>query len=137
MPDLDPCEIWSGPFNKRSGYAQLRHGANRGRGVHVVALEQRLGRRLLPGMQANHHCDVKLCVNPEHLYEGTQRDNVRDMVQRGRGHEQNVTHCPRGHEYGGDNLYITPAGKRHCRRCTALNQRRYRAQKEASQWASA
>ena len=35
-------------------------------------------------LQINHECDVPLCVNPEHLYPGTQKENVRDCIERGR-----------------------------------------------------
>jgi hypothetical protein len=51
---------------------------------HRVALEEKLGRPIRPGMFACHHCDNPPCVNPEHLYEGTPADNTRDMMTRGR-----------------------------------------------------
>jgi hypothetical protein len=53
--------------------------------AHRRALMAKLGRSLLPGMQACHHCDNPPCIQPEHLYEGTSADNHRDMVERGRG----------------------------------------------------
>jgi hypothetical protein len=34
------------------------------------------------GMMALHHCDNKPCVNPDHLYVGTRKDNIRDMIAR-------------------------------------------------------
>lgn len=34
--------------------------------------------------QVNHHCDTPACCNPEHVYAGTQQDNVDDMMRRGR-----------------------------------------------------
>jgi hypothetical protein len=53
--------------------------------VHREALERKLGRSIRPKMQALHHCDNPSCMEPEHLYEGTRSDNMRDMHARGRG----------------------------------------------------
>ena len=53
--------------------------------AHVVALEGVLGRKLQPGMQSNHHCDNRGCIQPQHLYEGTQVQNIQDMRDRKRG----------------------------------------------------
>ena len=53
-------------------------------GAHRVMLQEALGRPLRPGMFACHRCDVSLCVNPGHLYEGSALDNARDMVSRER-----------------------------------------------------
>lgn len=125
-----PCILWQGTVSKRTGYGQVRAGADRGKSAHRAALEKKLGRSIRPGYQANHTCDVKLCINPDHLYEGTQPQNMADMIARGRSAGQQKTRCRRGHLFAGDNLYITPAGKRHCRACTRENAQRYRANKK-------
>jgi len=39
------------------------------------------------GMCICHHCDSKNCINSEHLFMGTQRDNMRDMMAKGRGNQ--------------------------------------------------
>ncbi len=85
----------------------------------VLAWVDHYGRLPAPGMQINHCCDNPPCENVEHLYEGTQRDNVRDMIQRGRHAMSNRTHCPQGHEYTEDNTYIQPGRptRRNCRIC--------------------
>ena len=63
------------------GYRQIKY---HGRGVVAsrVVLEHKLGRPLGDGMRALHHCDRRGCVREEHLYEGTQKDNMRDMAER-------------------------------------------------------
>lgn len=37
---------------------------------------------LIPGMNINHHCDNPSCINPDHLYQGTQTDNMLDFHRR-------------------------------------------------------
>lgn len=53
-----------------------------------------------------HECDNPSCVNPKHLKIGTIKQNILDCVNRGRQHNANKTHCPKGHRYFGDNLKI-------------------------------
>jgi hypothetical protein len=52
------------------------------RKVHRLILERKLGRPIRPGYHALHTCDHPSCVNPEHLYEGTDKDNARDRQLR-------------------------------------------------------
>ena len=68
---------------------------------------------------ACHRCDNPACCNPTHLYIGDRASNIRDMVERGRARNANMfkTHCPRGHEYSGSNVYVYPDGGRSCRAC--------------------
>lgn len=51
--------------------------------VHRLTLMIKLGRDIAPGMNANHSCHNKLCVTPEHLSEGTQKQKRADMVRDG------------------------------------------------------
>jgi hypothetical protein len=55
---------------------------------HRFALEEHLGRPLKENMRSLHHCDNCLCVRPDHLFEGTQRDNMIDMMGKSRGKGQ-------------------------------------------------
>lgn len=76
-----PCIPFKG-IKDRHGYGYLKIGGKT-IGAHALALRLSLGRSLGPGMFALHKCHNPPCINPEHLYEGTQADNVRDAWDRG------------------------------------------------------
>lgn len=80
-----------------------------------------------------HHCDNPPCFNPEHLYLGTQKTNVRDMIDRGRNYPgpDRWTHCTRGHELTPDNT--VGVKKPRCRTCNNEQQNRRRREKQAVQ----
>lgn len=82
------------------------------------------------GMQVLHRCDVPYCVNPEHLFLGTDKENHRDKTAKGRHWQSLKTHCPKGHPYAGDNLYVTRDGGRKCLVC--LRQSRNRVSNQPS-----
>jgi hypothetical protein len=67
--------------------------------AHRYAWEQANGRRLQPDEQVLHHCDVPLCIEPSHLFLGSQQDNMDDMVAKGRHWQQakDPLLCPKGH----------------------------------------
>lgn len=70
-----------------------------------------------------HKCDNVLCINPDHLFEGSMRDNILDSVAKGRHRNVRKTHCIRGHELAGENVYIQPNGARNCKVCSRARMR--------------
>lgn len=74
------CVIWTGPLMP-NGYP--RDGRTL---LHRAVLAAKLGRPIAQGMDACHTCDVRACVAPEHLYEGSRSQNMRDCVSRGRSY---------------------------------------------------
>lgn len=76
------CWMWIAALNN-SGYGQIGLNKKLRQATHVV-LEHFGIRRTTQKPNALHHCDTPACVNPAHLYWGTQYDNNRDMNARGR-----------------------------------------------------
>lgn len=75
------CWLWTGLVNKNTGRAFF-YWEGRTRSAARFAL--RADGRDPGSRQANHTCHNKMCVNPKHLYVGTQKDNIRDMINAGR-----------------------------------------------------
>jgi len=75
------CWLWTGSL-WRGGYGQyvLEGKPN---SAHRLAFLSK-GGRIPHGKVVRHTCDVRRCVNPEHLILGTQRENMLDMYERGR-----------------------------------------------------
>jgi hypothetical protein len=75
------CWIWTGTITSR-GYGQLLSN-NKKMYAHRAAFEAFVG-DIPEGMVVCHTCDNVHCVNPDHLFLGTQKDNLQDMKEKGR-----------------------------------------------------
>lgn len=108
----DECWEWQGS-RRGDSYGQL-YVKHKHRAAHRFSFF--LANCYYPPV-VRHKCDNRVCVNPHHLEGGTQTENMRDVVERGRHFYANKTHCPQGHEYSKENTYIRPNGSRECRAC--------------------
>ena len=121
------CHLWQAYIN-RGGYGQFRVGT-RTVLAHRFAYELSVG--LIPeGLQIDHLCRVRDCVNPAHLEPVTNRENAL----RGIGPtalNAVKTSCSAGHLYDEANTYTTTGGWRQCRTCNAARERAYYAARKA------
>lgn len=120
----DSCWVWTGAVN-RAGYGRFCvDGVNKL--AHRVSWEIEHG-VLTGGQHVLHKCDNPPCVNPKHLFLGTNRDNVTDKMEKGRHHGLLKTHCPKGHPYSGENLWVSKRKGRTCLICAAERSKKSRA----------
>lgn len=77
------------------------------------------------GLQIDHLCSNKKCVNPDHLEAVTQRENLHRAPNTLVSINSAKTHCARGHEYAGENLTVNAKGFRYCKTCNRENQRKF------------
>ena len=89
-----PNECWEWKAGLRQGYGRIRGEADRTGnteiGSHRASWLIHFG-AIPDGMYVCHKCDNKKCVNPKHLWLGTDGDNTRDMSQKGRHPKAKLT----------------------------------------------
>ena len=115
------CWLWTGSLCK--GYGQCSIGSK-------VYRSHRIGYFIANGdlpegcTNVNHLCRNKHCVNPAHLYAGTQKDNMQDRLKDNTNPMKNKTHCKHGHPFDEENTYWytdSRATKRQCKQCNKNN----------------
>lgn len=121
---MSGCWLWFGTAS-HGDYGQLKWGSGM-RYAHRVAYSVLAG-GVPEGLQLDHLCRVRRCVNPAHLEPVTPRVNVlrglSPLVTKRR--HALVTYCPRGHEYTKENTMTRPSApnERSCRQCQRDRQR--------------
>jgi hypothetical protein len=127
----DGCWRFTG-FKNRGGYGIIYVNSTTYK-VHVLSLTIFKNVELnysKNGLQALHtrNCPNKDCWNPDHLYAGTNFDNMKDAVAIGTHKEIRKTHCANGHEYNKENtaIRVYPKGnkKRVCIICRNESRRK-------------
>lgn len=118
---MNDCWEWTGPLNTR-GYAMLHVGGQSYRAARFV-YEHVVG-SIPEGLELDHLCRTRCCVNPEHLEPVTHQENIRRA-------QAVKTHCPQGHSYSGQNLVVYQT-RRYCRECGIFYKKRYKENKRAA-----
>lgn len=125
--DANGCWLWQG-FIHRNGYGSTGYRDKSPR-IHRKVFEL-TKEPIPPGMDVCHTCDVRHCINPDHLWLGTRKQNLVDCHQKGRHFLSAKTHCKRGHEFTPENTYYKTCpskyGTYQTRACRACERRKNR-----------
>jgi hypothetical protein len=132
--DADGCWLWTATRACRpeyeSGYGRIyAHG--KARPAAQVAWELANGQPFPEGMLACHHCDNPPCVRPDHIFPGTNSDNINDAVNKGRWSKGPALrpYCKYGHLMEGDNVFYSRT-RRRCRQCRRVSFNKYKAKRK-------
>lgn len=112
------CWLWQGAKDS-GGYGQIRAG--RQEKAHRLAYQWLVG-AIPEGLQLDHLCRVRNCVNPDHLEPVTPRENTMRSPVSPSAVNARKARCSAGHELGGDNRFPGEGSGRACRTCQQARQ---------------
>lgn len=123
MPEPNSgCWLWDGCTTV--GYGRIYMDGKLAL-AHRVSYEAHKG-PIPDGLQVDHLCRVKSCVNPDHLEAVTAKENMSRVPTSAATLKRDQTHCIHGHKYTQANTYRRPDGRRMCRECNRIRAYRYR-----------
>ncbi len=125
------CWLWTGATaGARNHFYGVLTLKSKMQYAHRVSWEFHRG-TIPAGLFVCHKCDTPSCINPDHLFLGSPRDNVQDSITKGRTKARR-THCNKGHLYSLSNTAQRVKNGytyRECRKCNALRARQQRYEK--------
>src|SRR5690348_1907218 len=104
-----PGECWTWQATQTNGYGQFKIDGKQ-RYAHRVSYELTVG-PIPDGLQIDHLCRNRACVNPAHMEPVTPRVNTLRGIG-GAAARAARTHCPRGHAYTAENTYRSRRNQR-------------------------
>lgn len=131
-----PQDVWERVHKTRRCWLWMGRKDPTGYGRVTFDRKQQLAHRLIftwvvgeipDGMHVLHRCDNPPCVNPDHLFLGTNQDNVDDKMSKGRHKGKNRNHCKSGHPFSLENTFVRPDGSRRCNECARAASLKYHA----------
>ena len=113
------CWNWTGKTKTTRGYGVLWFGGGKTISAHRFSYEIHNG-KIPNGLQIDHLCRNRKCVNPEHLEAVTDKVNVLRGIGLSAMNARK-THCKNGHPFNKQNTWHYK-GQRVCRICKRINQ---------------
>ena len=131
---MNDCWYWALAYDVK-GYGRAWFSGRQHK-AHRLVYELLIG-KIPEGLELDHLCRNRLCVNPSHLEPVSHAENVR-RGKAGR-HHRSKTHCVNGHEYTPENTYLRPTqlkGLRDCRKCRQIRTEKWKAKKAIADFQS-